>query len=129
MRDAWGMNAVRFLVLWAGVEPSYGQYDDAYIEGIAQRIEWARDANLLVVLDMHQDVYGEGFSNGGGPELDTFPVAIKGVPQTWNINRFYRIASDVQSAENVAHEYAQRPANWPRGRHWRTGAPCAAERS
>ncbi len=66
MRDAWGLNAARFLVLWAGVEPACGQYDDAYIEGIAQRIEWARDANLLVVLDMHQDVYGEGFSNGGG---------------------------------------------------------------
>jgi endoglycosylceramidase len=66
MRDAWGMNAVRFLVLWAGLEPSSGQYDDAYIEGIAQRVEWARAANLLVVLDMHQDVYGEGFSLGGG---------------------------------------------------------------
>ena len=66
MRDDWGMNAIRFLVLWAGVEPSAGQYDDAYLEGVAQRIEWARDAGVLVVLDMHQDVYGEGFASGGG---------------------------------------------------------------
>ncbi len=66
MRDAWGMNAVRFLVLWAAVEPHEGQYDDAYLDAVAERIGWARQANLAVVLDMHQDVYGEGFASGGG---------------------------------------------------------------
>jgi endoglycosylceramidase len=66
IRDAWGMNAVRFLVLWAALEPSPGNYDDAYIDGVAQRIAWAEAANLLVVVDMHQDVYGEGFASGGG---------------------------------------------------------------
>ncbi|HEY8088944.1 MAG TPA: cellulase family glycosylhydrolase, partial [Polyangiaceae bacterium] len=66
MRGDWGMNAVRFLVLWAAVEPQPGQYDDAYLDAVAQRIAWAQDADLLVVVDMHQDVYGEGFASGGG---------------------------------------------------------------
>jgi endoglycosylceramidase len=66
MRSDWGMNAMRFLVEWAALEPEKGQYDSGYLDEVAKRIEWARDANLLVVLDMHEDVYGEGFASGGG---------------------------------------------------------------
>jgi endoglycosylceramidase len=66
MRDAWGMNAVRFLISWAAIEPNEGEYDDAYLDDVAMRVDWAAQANLLVVLDMHQDVYGEGFAIGGG---------------------------------------------------------------
>jgi len=66
MRTDWGMNAVRFLVLWSAVEPQPGQYDEAYLDAVAQRIQWAQDADLYVVVDMHQDVYGIGFQSGGG---------------------------------------------------------------
>jgi endoglycosylceramidase len=66
MRDAWGMSSVRFLISWAAVEPRRGEYDARYLDAVAERIGWARDAGLLVVLDMHQDVYGEGFASGGG---------------------------------------------------------------
>jgi endoglycosylceramidase len=31
-------------------------------------MQWANDAGLTVVLDMHQDVYGEGFGFGGAPK-------------------------------------------------------------
>ena len=37
------------------------------MDALAQRVEWARDAGLLVVLDMHQDIYGEGFGGDGAP--------------------------------------------------------------
>ncbi|HEX8714854.1 MAG TPA: cellulase family glycosylhydrolase, partial [Solirubrobacteraceae bacterium] len=66
LRTDWGMNAVRFLVLWSALEPQPGQYDDAYLDAVAQRIQWAQDADLYVVVDMHQDVYGIGFQTGGG---------------------------------------------------------------
>jgi endoglycosylceramidase len=65
-REAWGMNSIRYLITWAAIEPRRGEYDAAYLDRVAERIGWARDAGLLVVLDMHQDVYGEGFSSGGG---------------------------------------------------------------
>lgn len=64
--DAWGMNAARFILTWAAVEPAEGVYDDAYLDQVALRMDWARQAGLKVVLDMHQDVYGEGFVAGGG---------------------------------------------------------------
>jgi endoglycosylceramidase len=66
VRSAWGMNAIRLLIVWAAVEPQKGQYDDAYLDAVATRVQWAKDAGLFVVVDMHQDVYGEGFASGGG---------------------------------------------------------------
>jgi endoglycosylceramidase len=60
------MNAVRLLVIWAAIEPQKGVYDDKYLDALADRVKWASDANLAVIVDMHQDVYGEGFAIGGG---------------------------------------------------------------
>lgn len=67
LRDSWGMNAIRFLVVWAAIEPQKGVYDSAYLDSVAMRIKWAEDAGLLVVIDMHQDLYGEGFNGDGAP--------------------------------------------------------------
>ncbi len=66
LRDEWGFNSVRFLILWAAIEPEPGVYDDEYLDAVAERLAWARDAGLLVVLDMHQDLFGEGFAGGDG---------------------------------------------------------------
>ncbi len=67
MRDEWGFDAVRWVMPWAAVEPAEGDYDDAYLDEVRTRLDWARDAGMLVVLDMHQDVYGEGFGFDGAP--------------------------------------------------------------
>jgi endoglycosylceramidase len=64
---AWGFRTLRFLIPWAAIEPSPGAYNDAYLDWVAERMQWAHDAGLTVVLDMHQDVYGEGFGFGGAP--------------------------------------------------------------
>ncbi len=67
VREDWGMNSVRLLILWAAIEPAPGAYDEAYLDQVERRLDWARQAGLLVVLDMHQDVYGEGFGGDGAP--------------------------------------------------------------
>ena len=64
---AWGFRTLRFLITWAAVEPTPGVYDDAYLDWVRERMQWAHAAGLTVVLDMHQDVYGEGFGFGGAP--------------------------------------------------------------
>ncbi len=66
MRTDWGMNGIRFVMQWAAIEPEEGVYDASYLDAVAERIGWAQDASLSVVLDMHQDVYGMGFELGGG---------------------------------------------------------------
>jgi endoglycosylceramidase len=66
LRTDWGMNALRLVIEWAALEPEKGQYDAAYLDAIAQRVAWADAANLEVIVDMHQDVFGQGFAMGGG---------------------------------------------------------------
>ncbi|MBW2457224.1 MAG: cellulase family glycosylhydrolase [Deltaproteobacteria bacterium] len=67
VRADWGMNSIRLLILWAAIEPTPGVYDEAYLDQVERRLDWAWQANLHVVLDMHQDVYGEGFGGDGAP--------------------------------------------------------------
>ncbi len=69
MRQDWGMNSMRFLLVWAAVEPQEGVYDDAYLDAVGQRLTWAEQAGVLAVLDMHQDLFGEGFAGGDGAPL------------------------------------------------------------
>ncbi len=68
VRDEWGMNAIRFVMTWSAIEPTQGSYDDAYLDTVIERLGWAHDANLSIVLDMHQDIYGEGFGFDGAPK-------------------------------------------------------------
>jgi endoglycosylceramidase len=62
----WGFDAVRFVMPWAALEPERDRYDDTYLEELARRLDWAHAAGLVVVLDLHQDIYGEGFGGGDG---------------------------------------------------------------
>jgi endoglycosylceramidase len=68
MRTDWGMNGMRWVMPWAAVEPQQGQYDDAYLDQVRARLDWAQAAGIAVVLDMHQDVFGEGFGFDGAPK-------------------------------------------------------------
>ncbi len=61
---SWGMNCVRFGILWDGLEPEPGKIDEAYLDRIAQCIKWARAQGLYILLDMHQDLYSVKFSDG-----------------------------------------------------------------
>ncbi len=64
---AWGFTSLRFITTWDAIEPTRGGYDDAYLDTIATRMDWARDAGLVAILDMHQDVFGVGFGFDGAP--------------------------------------------------------------
>jgi len=66
LRAEWGLNTIRLLTVWAAVEPAEGQLDAAYLDALAERVAWAEEAGLSVVVDMHQDLYGEGFAGGDG---------------------------------------------------------------
>ncbi len=61
---ALGMNVIRLGLLWAGLEPEPGLYDEAYLDRVEHVIRRAGKAGLHVFLDMHQDLYGEAFADG-----------------------------------------------------------------
>jgi len=66
----WGFNVIRLGVIWDGVEPLPGEYDEEYVEKIRNWVRLAYRFGLYVFLDMHQDLYSAAFSDGA-PEWAT----------------------------------------------------------
>ncbi len=60
----WGLNCVRLGIIWDGLEPEPGVFNEAYLQGIDRRIAWAKANNLYVFLDMHQDLYSVLYGDG-----------------------------------------------------------------
>jgi endoglycosylceramidase len=92
----WGFNCIRFGIIWDGLEPEPGKFNEEYLAEIDKRIQWAEDNGIYVFLDMHQDLYGSKFSDGA-PEwatLDEGQAHIKG--DVWSDS--YLISPAVQTA-------------------------------
>lgn len=64
----WGFNFVRLLIFWDAVEPRPGEFDQAYLDAVAARVDLFHARGVHVMLDMHQDVYAARFCCDGAPE-------------------------------------------------------------
>jgi endoglycosylceramidase len=63
-----GFNTVRLGVIFKGVEPTAGTYDDAYLESIARTESILAAHGIFSLLDFHQDMYNERFQGEGFPD-------------------------------------------------------------
>lgn len=63
---AHGPMAIRYLTSWAAIEPEDGALDQGYLAGLAERVAALADDRHLVVLDLHQDLFGVGFPGANG---------------------------------------------------------------
>jgi endoglycosylceramidase len=63
-----GFNTLRLGTSWAAIEPAPGVYDDAFIGRFRLVMDAAAAHGLLVVVDMHQDVWGESLGGNGAPD-------------------------------------------------------------
>ncbi|WP_281985132.1 cellulase family glycosylhydrolase [Thalassorhabdomicrobium marinisediminis] len=80
----YGFNGIRLGILWAGVEPTRGQYDLEYLESIRQTVRMLDFHGFHVLLDLHQDAFstkngGSGYPEwaalgGGNPSKLPFPL-------------------------------------------------------
>lgn len=111
LSEKWGLNLVRYLVLWDGIEPTQGEYDRAYFDRIRERLDWCHELGLYVVLDMHQDLYALRYGGDGAPD---WAIIDDGEPfemQTpWELN--YRQPAVIASINNFwdksrGHGYLQ----------------------
>ncbi|MBI2059805.1 MAG: cellulase family glycosylhydrolase [Nitrospirae bacterium] len=81
------MNSVRLLIVWEAVEPRRGEYDTAYLDRLEQLIDWADQAGLYVIVDMHQDVYARRFGGDGAPEWAILDEGLAYSPSSeWYLN-------------------------------------------
>jgi endoglycosylceramidase len=64
-----GFNTVRLGVIYAGVESKKpGQYDDAYIDHVAETERVLARHGVFSLVDFHQDMYNERFEGEGWPD-------------------------------------------------------------
>src|SRR5918911_2157631 len=63
-----GFNVVRLGIIWKGLEPRPGVYDDAYLDRIERTYRTLHRHGIAVLLDFHQDMYNERFQGEGAPD-------------------------------------------------------------
>ncbi|RGB29428.1 Glycoside Hydrolase Family 5 protein [Rhizophagus diaphanus] len=61
------MNVIRLGVLWAGVEPVRGKYNETYLKIIKSIVDKCNLYGIYVLLDSHQDVMSDKFCGEGFP--------------------------------------------------------------
>ncbi len=84
---ARGMDHMRLVVFWDHLEPAQGEFDEAYLDEIVAAMDRAERHGILVILDMHQDVFGEAFGSRGVPAWATRTDGLAYVPQdVWFLN-------------------------------------------
>ena len=66
----YGYNVVRLGIIWDGLEPEPGVFNEDYLKEIDKQIKYAEENGLYVFLDMHQDLYSVKYSDGA-PEWAT----------------------------------------------------------
>ncbi|MFC6886799.1 MULTISPECIES: cellulase family glycosylhydrolase [Actinomadura] len=77
-----GTNSVRYLLQWKNVEPRPGEYDETYLDEVAERLAWYREQGMHVILDMHQDIYGPAACAGSGNGAPAWATYTDGLPCT-----------------------------------------------
>lgn len=75
-----GVNLIRLGFTWAKLEPKPGEYNDAYIDALANVLDVFEKYNIYAFLDMHQDLYSSVTNSDGAPEWAVLLDGIKVKP-------------------------------------------------
>ena len=57
-----GFSVVRLGMSWSRLEPTRGEFDEAYLDEIRAAVESAKEHGLYTVLDMHEDAWGNALA-------------------------------------------------------------------
>ncbi len=63
-----GLNAVRYGVMWAGVQPAPNAYDATYVSQIRNIMEMLGRHQVGVLVESHQDMWNEAYRGVGMPD-------------------------------------------------------------
>jgi hypothetical protein len=97
MKRLTGANSIRFLITWAGVEPTPGYIDQAYLQKVTDQIRQFINQGILVYIDFHQDIFSRyifnqnsWYTGDGAPSwivaAGAYPVENCGICITWALN-------------------------------------------
>jgi endoglycosylceramidase len=93
-----GFNGVRLGVIYKGVEPHPGHYDNGYIDHIAATERTLDRNGVFSLIDFHQDLFNEKFQGEGWPDWavqdDGLPNPSNGFPANYLTNPALQHAFD-----------------------------------
>ena len=70
---AVGLNFIRLCLSWSELEAVPGVYSSEYIDRVAQIVGWAREQDIYVLLDLHEDLYSRFIvGNASGPSFPPY---------------------------------------------------------
>ncbi|KAJ3096888.1 hypothetical protein HDU97_005461 [Phlyctochytrium planicorne] len=99
-----GVTAIRLGVMWAGVEPTRGQYDQNYLNTMRWIAETCQKYGIYVLLDMHQDVLSEKFCGEGVPlwaaQSSAGPFNLLAFPRPLQKDTFKRDKNGIPSRDD-----------------------------
>lgn len=109
--QAWGVNVIRLLFTWEAYEPQRGQYNDAYLAYVDNVVRWAKERNIYVIMDFHQDAfsrYNVGGCGEGFPSWAVPPEVKKATPNNTNSCKLWGalMISDFDMHTSWHHFYA-----------------------
>ncbi|MFL5823618.1 MAG: cellulase family glycosylhydrolase [Solirubrobacteraceae bacterium] len=78
----WGFNAVRLAWLWAGLEPTRGQFDSAYVNQFVRDGQILAGHHVYTLLESHQDLYGPALGGDGFPAWATITDGVPVPPHS-----------------------------------------------
>ena len=76
-----GFTTVRLGLVWKAVEPSPGEYDDAYLARIRRTAQLLAREGIWTLLDFHQDLFNERFQGEGAPDWAVQDEGLPAEPQ------------------------------------------------
>jgi endoglycosylceramidase len=81
---AFGFNFLRLPINWSGLEPTEGTFPQAYLDRLAQVIQWCGQAGMYVLIDFHQDAWSKEIGEDGEPlwAIQPPPTMLLGGPLT-----------------------------------------------
>lgn len=99
-----GLDHFRLTIYWQLIEPTQGNYDQAYLDQVVDTINRSAEHGIRVILDMHQDVFGQAFDSDGAPTWATRTDGLSFTPQpSWLLDY---LQPAVQAAFNHLYEDA-----------------------
>ncbi len=96
----YGFNAVRLGLIYKGVEPSPGGYDDGYLNQIAATEGVLAHHGVFSQLDFHQDMYNERFQGEGWPDWAVQDDGVPNLPQAGFPSNYFLNAALIRAFDN-----------------------------
>ena len=75
-----GLNGVRLGMMWPGLVPTKGQFNETYLKIMVDLVTKASQFDIYILLDMHQDVMSKRFCVEGFPMWSIDPEIAKNFP-------------------------------------------------